>query len=75
MTVTQLLDYALPYSAEDRRCGLKKKNKTEKRMKLAVLLNNARKGRSVDLKQVKIMTDYATFEQKVAAWIAGSKTS
>lgn len=75
MTVTQLLDYALPYSAEDRRCGMKRKVKTEKRMKLAVLLNNARKGRNVNLKQVKIMTDYATFEQKVNEWIGGLKIS
>lgn len=75
MTVTQLLDYALPYSAEDHRCGLKKKAKTERRMKLAALLNNARNGRNVNLKQVSIMTDYATFEKKVSEWIGGLKTS
>lgn len=75
MTVTNLLDYALPYSAEDMRCGLKKKAKTERRMKLAALLNNARNGRNVNLKQVIIMADSATFEQKVIEWIAGLKKS
>lgn len=75
MTVTNLLDYALPYSAEDMRCGLKKKAKTERRMKLAALLNNARNGRNVNLKQVNIMADFATFEKKVSEWIASLKKS
>lgn len=75
MTVTQLLDFALPYSAADMRCGMKKKAKTQRRLKLAALLNNMRSGRKVDLKQVKIMADFATFEGKVAQWIAGLKKS
>lgn len=76
MTITNLLDIALPYTAADHRCGLKKKNKTEKRMKLAALLNDLRNKRQhVDLKSIQIMADFAIFEQKVNEWIGSLKQS
>lgn len=75
MTVTNLLDFALPFSAEDMRCGMKKRAKTEKRMKLAGLLNDLRNNKQVDLRKVPIMVDFATFEAKVNQWIESLKTS
>lgn len=73
--VTTLLDFALPYSDADKRCGMKKRAKTMARLKLAALLNIAKKGRHVNLRQVTIMVDFPTFEQKVIEWIAGLKKS
>jgi len=75
LTVTNLLDYALPFTASDLRCGMKKKAKTEKRLKLASLLNDLRNGKHVDLRQVNILVDYNTFEVKVNEWIGSLITS
>jgi hypothetical protein len=75
MTVTQLLDFALPYSAEDNRCGMKRKVKTERRMKLAAKLNDLRNGSIKEISGIEIMVDNATFDKKVAAWIASLKQS
>lgn len=69
MNVTNLLDFALPYSAEDGRCGMKKKRKTERRLMLAIMLNDLRKGKQQDFTSIELMIDYPTFERKVSEWI------
>lgn len=75
MHVTQLLDIALPYSAADNRCGLQRKTKTERRLKLAALLNDIRNGKTVDLSTFEMMIDYSIFERKLTQWIEGLKKS
>lgn len=38
ITVQQILNFALPYSADEQRCGLLKQRKTAQRIKLAALI-------------------------------------
>lgn len=75
MTITALLDLALPYSAEDNRCGMKRKVKSERRIQLAYKLNDIRKGKAVTISGDELMIDYATFERKLQQWILSLKRS
>lgn len=75
ITVTELLDMALPFTEADFRCGMKRKTKTQTRFKMALLLQKMKAGYKVNLKEVPIMVDFATFEAKVNQWIGSLKTS
>lgn len=75
MTITNLLDIALPYTTDDYRCGLKRKHKSESRMKLSALLQKAKQGHKIDLKAFPGIIDFATFEANYNHWIGSFSTS
>jgi len=44
MSVTQILDYWLPYTAADNKCGFEKAKKTRLRYNMAMLINDYKEG-------------------------------
>lgn len=69
MTITQILDQALPFTKEELRCGLKKKRKQEQRIKLATALYEYEQGKEINLSgfsiDKNILSNYLNRNQNV----------
>jgi hypothetical protein len=57
MTIAQILDYALPYSAEELRCGIKKAQKGKARIKLAAMIEAYKRGDIVNWNALSLSVD------------------
>jgi len=57
MTVRQILDFALPYTAEESRCGMKKALKSKARIKLAEMIESYKRGDVVNWDAMQLSVD------------------
>jgi hypothetical protein len=49
LSTTEIIDHILPYTKEDRQCGMKKAKKAKARVEMMQLINDYKDGKAVEL--------------------------